>query len=77
MSKKEKRSLSDKLLNPSWQTYFILGGLLIIWSIVIWVVFFGAFNIATDTTAQAGFILLGCISTGILLILVAIIDKLL
>lgn len=77
MSKKESRSLSDKILNPTWQTYFLFGGLLIIWSIVIWVVFFGAFNLATDSTAQAGFILLGFISTGILLILIAIIDKLL
>lgn len=58
----------------TWKEYFLIGGLLIIWGIVV----FAGFNaLTTDLDfVTAGFAaFLGVIFTGVLLILIAIIDK--
>ena len=57
----------------SWREYFLLGGLLIIWSLAG---FFGLNAISESDIPSAGLaVLIGLVFTGILLILIAIIDR--
>ena len=57
----------------SWREYFLLGGLLIIWSLAG---FFGLSAISEGDVQSAGIaVLIGLVFTGILLILIAIIDR--
>ena len=57
----------------SWREYFLIGGLLIIWSLAG----FGGLNaISENNIPSAGLaVLIGLVFTGILLILIAIIDR--
>jgi len=58
----------------TWKEYFLIGGLLIVWGIVI----FTGFNALTvnNDFVTAGFaVFLGVIFTGVLLILIAVIEK--
>lgn len=57
----------------SWREYFLIGGLLIIWSLAG----FGGLNAISDSDIpSAGLaVLIGLVFTGILLILIAIIDR--
>ena len=57
----------------SWREYFLIGGLLIIWSLAG----FGALNAWSENNIQSvGLaVLIGLVFTGILLILIAIIDR--
>jgi len=60
----------------TWKEYFLIGGLIIIWSIAG----FAAFNALTNNTGNGlittGWaIFLGLVFTGALLILIAIVDR--
>ena len=69
LSKDEKGFLSAL----SWREYFLIGGLLIVWAFAG---FAGLNAFANNNVVEAGFALfLGIVFTGILLILIAIIDR--
>lgn len=60
----------DKL---SWKEYFLIGGLLIIWSLAIYA---GLIALSRQDAVTAGLTLfIGIIFTGVLLIIIAIIDR--
>ncbi|MFX0086594.1 MAG: hypothetical protein ACFFAU_13065 [Candidatus Hodarchaeota archaeon] len=57
----------------SWREYFLIGGLLIIWAFAALV---GLNALNNENITEAGFaIFLGIVFTGVLLILIAIIDR--
>ncbi len=57
----------------SWREYFLIGGLLIIWAFAAFV---GIDALNRENITQAGFaVFLGIVFTGVLLILIAIIDR--
>lgn len=57
----------------SWREYFLIGGLLIVWAFAS---FMGLNALDSNNIPEAGFaIFLGLIFTGIILILIAIIDR--
>lgn len=61
------------LSNLTWKEYFLIGGLLIIWAIVAWASM-DAFS--NNNIVNVGFFgIIGIVSTGALLILIAIIEK--
>ncbi|MFX0205330.1 MAG: hypothetical protein ACFFDT_05045 [Candidatus Hodarchaeota archaeon] len=67
--------MSDKgfLSRFTWREYFLIGGLLIIWATVAFVSF-NAFG--NDDITTVGFALfIGVIATGVLLILIAIVER--
>lgn len=57
----------------TWREYFLIGGLLIIWAIVAFVSFDALGRSDMNTVGFAMF--LGVIGTGIILILIAIIER--
>ncbi len=57
----------------TWKEYFLIGGLLIIWAIVVYAGF-SAFS-AGDIVTLGFALFLGVIFTGALFILIAIIDR--
>ncbi|MHA1993976.1 MAG: hypothetical protein ACW97Z_05510 [Candidatus Hodarchaeales archaeon] len=60
----------DKL---TWKEYFLIGGLLIIWAVVVYA---GVTSFADGDIVTFGFaLLLGVIFTGALFILIALIDR--
>ncbi|UCG02891.1 MAG: hypothetical protein JSW11_02665 [Candidatus Heimdallarchaeota archaeon] len=67
--------MSDKgfLSRFTWREYFLIGGLLIIWASVAFVSFNAFGNNDMNTIGFALFI--GVIATGVLLILIAIVER--
>ncbi|MFX1515428.1 MAG: hypothetical protein ACFFC6_03905 [Promethearchaeota archaeon] len=67
--------MSDKgfLSRFTWREYFLIGGLLIIWAIVAFVSF-DAFG-RNDMTTVGFALFCGVVGTGVLLILIAIVER--
>jgi hypothetical protein len=57
----------------TWKEYFLIGGLLIIWAVVAYAVFTSFTE--NDITTIGIALLLGVIFTGVLFILIALIDR--
>ena len=60
----------DKL---TWKEYFLIGGLLIIWSLVVYASFTALTSSDPATFGLA--LLIGAIMTGVLFLLIALIDR--
>jgi hypothetical protein len=69
LSKDDKGFLSAL----SWREYFLIGGLLIVWAFAA---FAGLNALNNNNITEAGFaVFLGIVFTGVLLILIAVIDR--
>ena len=67
--------MSDKgfLSRFTWREYFLIGGLLIIWATVAFVSFNAFGN--NDMTTVGCALFIGVVATGVLLILIAIVER--